>query len=349
MNIAPSTKFVARMIIGVAVMCAPIAQSAAQVAPVAPPDATAEEVVVSARRSGIPVWRVTGPQTTVVLVGSIGSVAPDTQWDPESLDSALAKADRIMFPESLNVSFGLFSLIGTIGKWRNQASLPKGQTLQAMATPDQWARLVALRDQGIIKPGFERKHPYHLAIMLQALVRSNQKRIPGADAYVRRFVRKNKSKEVPLAQARIKEITTEFFTSDPRTHMACLMDAVTLVEAGQVGVQAREGAFVVRSKAWAARRVPDALAARMNNGRQSCWPEGGRFDKAREASLRPTVRGLMTRPEVTLVVLSLESLAAPGGILDDLVAVGFEVSGPRWRDQDSAGFPLPNADKPAQQ
>ncbi|OYY76227.1 MAG: hypothetical protein B7Y43_16150 [Sphingomonas sp. 28-62-20] len=332
MNKTPARKLVVRMIIGVAMMGAAFAPSAAQVPPVAPSEPTAEDIVVTARRSGIPVWQVTGPRTTVVLVGSIGSVAPGTQWDPASLDSALAKADRIMFPEALNVKIGLFSLIGTIGKWRNQASLPKGQTLQQIATPEQWARLVALRDRGIIKPGFERKHPYHLAITLQASVRTNQKRIPGANAYVRRFVRKNKSKEIPLAQASVKEITADFFGSDPRTHMACLMDAVTLVEAGPAGIQARTNAFAARSAAWAARRVPEALAARTDNGRRSCWPEGGRFDLAQEASLRPTVRGLMTKSEVTLAVLSLDSLAERGGILDDLVAAGFDVSGPRWRN-----------------
>lgn len=332
MSMARSNKFAVRMIVGLAVICTTLSQSTAQVPPAAPADATAEDIVVTARRSGIAVWRVTGPRTTVVLVGSIGSVAPGTQWDPAPLDGALAKADRIMFPEALTVKFGLFSLIGTIGKWRKQASLPKGLTLQAIATPEQWARLVALRDRGILKPGFERTHPFHLAMTLQALARDNRKRIPGADSYVRRFVGKNKSKRVPLAQASVKEVADELFGSAPRTHMACLMDAVTLVEAGQAGVQARAAAFVARSQAWAARRVPDALAARTDNGRRACWPEGGRFDKELEASLRPTVRGLMAKPEVTLAVLSLDSLAEPGGILDDLVAAGFEVSGPRWRN-----------------
>lgn len=332
MTIVPYPKSVARALVCLAVNCAAIGPSAAQVPAAAPSEATADDIVVTAQRSGIPVWRVTGPRTTVVLVGSIGRVAPGTQWDPVSLDSALAKADRIMFPESLDVSVGLFSLIGTIGKWRKQASLPSGQTLQALATPDQWARLVALRDRGILKPGFERKHPYHLAVALRGLVRDKRKAVPGADSYVRRFVRKADARQVPLEKTSVKEITAEFFASDPHTHMACLMDSVTLVEAGAAGVQARANAYAARSEAWAARRVPAALAAKSDDGRRSCWPDGGRFAKAREASLGPTVRGLMTKPEVTLAVLSLDSLAERGGILDDLVAAGFDVQGPRWRD-----------------
>ena len=332
MIVRANPKLFALMLVGLVVTCAVVGKSAAQVPPAPPTEASADDIVVTAQRSGIPVWRVTGPRTTVVLVGSIGRIAPGTQWDPTSLDSALAKADRIMFPESLSVSVGLFSMIGTIGKWRKQASLPNGQTLEALATPDQWARLVALRDRGLLKAGFERKHPYHLAMTLNGLARDKRKRVPGPETYVRRFLNKNEAKRVPVAHASMKDITADFFASDPRTHMACLMSSVTLVEAGAAGIQARATASTARSLAWAARRVPEALAAKPDGGQRACWPEGGHFAKELEASLGPTVRGLMTKSEVTLAMLSLDALAEPGGILDDLVAAGFDVQGPRWRN-----------------
>lgn len=324
--------FVSGLVAAVSVICATISPAAVRSVAIPPATEATEEIVVTAQRSGIPVWRVTGPRTTLVLVGSIGRVAPGTQWDPASLDRALTKADRVMFPETLTVGLGLFSLIGILGKWRKQAKLKDGQTLQSIATPAQWARLVALRERGILKPGFERSHPYHLAAMLKGMVRDRRKRLPGADAYVRRFVGNNKGKLVPLARANSKDVTSELFGSQPREHMACLMDSVALVEAGPGGVQARTRAFDARSQAWAARRVPAALAARMDDGNEHCWPEGGKLDIAREASLGPTVLGLLSRPEVTLAVLSLDSLAARGGILDKLTAAGFDVSGPRWRD-----------------
>lgn len=298
----------------------------------APTDAQTEEIVVTAQRSGVPVWRVTGPRGSAVLVGSIGSVAPGTKWDPLPLDAALAKADRVMFPESMGVrNIGLFSVIGALGKWRKQASLPKGQTLQAMTTPAQWARLVALRNAGVVKPGFERKHPYHLAMTLNGVVRSKAKMAPGADAYVRRFVAKNKAKRVPLAKIDFKAVMAEFFRTAPRAHVACMMDAVTLAEAGSAGTRARSNAVAARSAAWAARRVPEALAAKPDFGEGSCWPNGTRFETAQEASLSPKVGGLLNKAQVTLAVISLESLGEPGGVLDDLVAAGFDVRGPRWK------------------
>ena len=137
--------------IGVVLACAPVAAGAVQAPPAARPDAPGEEIVVTAQRSGIPVWRVTGRGGTAVLVGSIGDVAPGTKWNPGPLDAALAKADRVMFPESLRArNYGLFSIAGALGKFLKQASLPKGQTLQALTTPEQWARLVSLRDRGVL-------------------------------------------------------------------------------------------------------------------------------------------------------------------------------------------------------
>lgn len=331
MSILLSAKTTLRTVMGIGMALATAVPSRAQAPSAAPPEANAEEVVVTARRAGIPVWNVASAKTSVVLVGAIGNVAPGTRWDPKLLDAALASADRVMFPETLSVSAGLFTLFSALAKWRKQATLPKGQTLRGMTTPEQWARLVALREKGVLKPGFERKHPFHLAVSLHGRVRDKRKLAPGAEAYVRRFLKRNKAKPVPLAQASAKAIMAEFFGSAPRAHVACLMDAVTLVEAGQAGVQARSAAVDARSRAWAARRVPDAVASAPSISGRSCLSYS-RFDAARRASLGPTVRGLMNRPQVTMAVISLDSLAERGGVLDDLVAAGFEVRGPRWRN-----------------
>lgn len=319
----------------VTLACLAAAPSAAQSPGPAPTAsqsrAEADEIVVTAQRSGIPVWRVTGPRTTVVLVGSIRNVAPGTRWDPAPLDSALTKADRVMFPETIGFGGGVGTIFSALGQWRKQATLPKGQTLQAMLTPAQWGRLVALRDKGVLKPGFERKHPFHLAVSLRRSVRDKRKLSPGASSYVGRFLRRNKGKRVPTAEGDTKALMAELFKSAPRTHVPCLMDAVGLAEAGTAGVQARASAFKARSDAWTARRVPEALAAGDADEAPSCWPKGGRLFQAHEARLSPAVRTLMNKPEVTLAVVSLDSLAEPGGVLDDLVAAGFDVRGPRWK------------------
>lgn len=299
--------------------------SAAQPAsapPVPQSNAQSEDIVVTAQRSGIPVWRVTGPRTTIVLVGSIRNVAAGTRWDPAPLEAALLKADRIMFPETTSFGLGLGGAISALSKWRKQATLPKGQTLQSIMSPDQFARLVALRKRGILKAGFERKHPFHLA---RSLINATAgKRAPDADSYVRRVARKNKLKMVPLAQGDSKALLADLFGSAPRSHVPCLLDAVALAEAGR-------GAFKARSDAWAGRRVPAAQASVASRFERTCFPQGSRFETARERGLTGGVRALLGQPQVTIAVISLDSLASRGGVLDDLVAAGFDVRGPRWK------------------
>lgn len=76
------------------------------------PHAEVEEIVVTARRTGVPVWRVTGPKTTVILIGSIEGVAKETKWDPAALTETLKKANQVMFPGLMQLSGSPFALIG---------------------------------------------------------------------------------------------------------------------------------------------------------------------------------------------------------------------------------------------
>ena len=62
------------------------------------PQTQPDEIVVTAQRSGIPVWRVRGGAGTLVLVGTIEEVAKGTDWNPDSLAAALREADQVMFP-----------------------------------------------------------------------------------------------------------------------------------------------------------------------------------------------------------------------------------------------------------
>ena len=283
----------------------------------------AEEIVVTARRSGIPVWRVSGPRTTIVLVGSITQVARDTRWDPAPLEAALRKADRVMFPQSVALTGSLFSFPGLLLKWRQQATLPKGQSLAGMMRPEQFARLVALQKRGILKPGFERKHPFHLALMLHNVAKGKRGYGPDAGQFVRRTVKKHKLEMVPIARGKAKPVANEFFATTPQSHVPCLLDAVALVEAGP-------GAIKARSDAWAERRVPEAINSPVERADHRCWPHSGSALKLLP-ELGPQVRGLLAEPQVTLAVVSLHALARPGGVLDELKAAGFDVRGPRWK------------------
>jgi hypothetical protein len=280
-----------------------------------------EEIVVTARRSGVPVWRVTGPTTTLIIVGGIEEVSRDTKWDPASLTSALKMADRVMFPQEEEFKASPVAMIGYLVRLARMARLPKGQSLQNMMTPQQFQRLVALRDKGVLKKGFERTHPLHLALALDDVIDGKGYGV-NATEYAMRTVKKYRLKQVPIPRRSIKQPINAVFKSRPKAHIPCLLGFVSLMEAG--------GAQVVkaRSDAWAQRRVPEVVSSPATRVFSACS-----LDEYLESQpdWRGAARRLMSQPQVTVAVFDLASVAQPGGLLDEFAAKGFEISGPAWR------------------
>lgn len=287
-------------------------------------DPRVEDILVTGRRSGIPIWHVHGPTTSIVLVGTIDGVTRDTKWDPAALVDALRKSDRVMYPGTYGLSASPFAMIGWLVKFKRQASLPKGQTLANILPRDQFARLLALQKRGVLKPGFERKHPFHLAMELRELAKGEAEYSPRADSFVQKAVKKYKLKSVPIATSKAKPIVDDLFASPPESHVPCLIDSIGMAEAGPGAVQAR-------SQAWAERRVPAVLSSPAERPFLSCWPVNVAHLHFPRGVVRNTVRGLLDRPEVTMAVLDLHTLARPGGLLDELAGAGFDVAGPRWK------------------
>ncbi|HEX8533588.1 MAG TPA: TraB/GumN family protein, partial [Allosphingosinicella sp.] len=263
-----------------------------------------------------------GPKTSIVLIGSIEGVSKDTRWDPGALTDTLRKADRVMFPSMVGLTASPFAIFGIIWQARKMATLPKGQTLAQFMPADQFQRLVALKNRGVLKAGFERSHPLVVAEDLRDAAKGKRGYGPGAGQYVERAAKKYKLKRVPITSYKAKPILKDFFASPPRNYVPCLLSAVTLAEAGP-------GAIKEHSDAWAQRRVPDVLASPAEKTAEACSPKN--WGIIPNTDLRPLMRRLMTEPQLTVAVVSLGSLARPGGVLDDLAAAGFDIQGPRWK------------------
>lgn len=296
-------------------------------------EARTEDIVVTATRSGIPVWRVIGPRTTIVLVGTIRGVSSETRWDAASLTAALRKSDRVMFPGAVRYTASILYGPRLAAKAKKMATLPEGETLARHLPPDQYRRLAALGADGWLKAGYERRHPLQVAneLIREALGRpgggfiSISKVRPGqgdADSWIRAAVKKYDLNLVPIPTARLKPVMKDLLSAPPGEHVPCLTAAIAAAEAGR-------GANKARSDAWADRRVPEVLDSPVQKALATCSPEAMRRDSSPE--VRRTVRGLLDEPLVTVAVLELGALAGPGGILDELQAQGFEIRGPAWK------------------
>ena len=281
-----------------------------------------EEIVVTGRRSGVPIWTVRSDSTTIFLVGSIEGVSKTTKWDPEALTEVLRRADRVMFPQMHAYTASLFSAIGWVAKYQGMGSLPKTQSLSQFARPEEMRRLAALAERKMVRADYERRHPLHLSRDLQDRAKGDVDYGSGVSTYVRKAVGKYKLNLVPIAKAKAKPLVKDFFASTPDEHLPCLSASIALAEAGPAAVQAR-------SDAWAARRVQDVLNSPAQAPWERCWPADA---VARDhAELMEQLTGLLADPKVTVAVLSLPTLAGPGAVLDRLEAAGFDIQGPAWK------------------
>lgn len=313
-------------IIGAAALAAVALESAAQAQTSAAGREQVEDIVVTGRRSGVPMWTVRSDRTAIVLVGAIAGVSRTTKWDPAALTAALRKADRVMFPQShaLTVS-NPFNLIGWLAKYKKMGSLPKDQHLGQLVAPEHMRRLAALEARGMAQKGYERRHPLHLANDLRDRARGKVEYGRHAADHVEKAIKTHKLKLAvdPIARSKAKPVVKDLFASLPSEHVPCLIDAIAAAEAGPAAVQAR-------SDAWAARRVPDVLASPADKVHSSCWPHNAGIGLTPD-ELLAEMRALLDDDQVTMAVLSLRTLAERGGILDRLEAAGFDIQGPAWK------------------
>lgn len=289
-----------------------------------PPDSDAE-IIVTAQRAGVPVWRVSRGGATLVLFGTIDDIAKDTKWNAAALDRTIAQADRVMFPEIVGLSASPFQLVGWLAKWKRMAKLPRGQSLSAMITPGDRARLERLAAAGIAPRDWDRFHPLHLGQKMQDRIRAQAGKGEDPDAVVRRSARKHKIARAPIATAKASPIVKDLFASSPRDHVPCLRASLSFAEGGAAAIRAR-------SAAWANRKVPEAANSPLDGVYSDCWPGTERPPATARGVLVASVERVLASAGGSVVaVFDLNSLADPGGLLDQLKRSGARIDGPAWR------------------
>jgi uncharacterized protein YbaP (TraB family) len=322
---APTGAAVAAAAYCLALAAPAIAKGKAPPAAAAREQVQADEILIIGRRSGAPMWRVTGEDATIILVGGINGVSKTTKWDPEALIEALRRSDRVMFPQSMALTASPFRAIGWLAKWSAMGSLPKDQSLRQFVAPEHMRRLEALEARGMGKKGFERRHPLHLAFDLQGRARGDIDFGRNAAGFVSQAVKKYDLPVAvdPITKGKAKPVVKDLFASSPQEHVPCLLDSIAAAEAGPAAMQAR-------SDAWAARRVKEVLASPADGYHDSCWPHGAGIGPSRD-DLVAQMRQLLGEKGVTVAVLGLRSLAESDGILDSLQAAGYDIQGPEWK------------------
>lgn len=290
----------------------------------APPEENAPEnaIVVSAQRSGAPMWTVTTATGTVILVGEIRAIPKATPWEPARLEEATRAADRVILSARGKISPGdILRLIFSGSKF---TKLPDKTVASEYLAPEQWARLSALGTaheedytrQSFLLTSFQ---------MLRKELRFN--RDTGADASD--VVEKAADKaDVPTTRAgtlRGEDILDALADAPPSAHIPCLTAAMDAVEAGPQIVEER-------ATNWRRYKIPAVMANPLESALGKCWPWA---DETIGTELRTIWVDRITEASAakgtTLAVVPLRVLAEGGGVLDQLELRGFDIAGPPWK------------------
>jgi len=299
---------------------APAASHAIASDPGAEADA-GEDIVVTARRSGAPMWTIRTAAGTVILVGEIAAVPKATPWRPERLEGATDRAQRVILGTKAKVSPG--DILRLIFKGGGLVKLPKGRVASDYLDAGQMKRLQALEAR--FDQDYARSNFLMTAFdLLSKRLSFNKDTADDASDVVRKAARQSKIPTQPVGEVRGEDMLDNLFAAAPETHIPCLEAAMTATEAGPDIVTAR-------GEAWTRFDVPAVMANPLEEALGRCWPwTNDSFGPELRQQWVGAIRDATAQPGVTLAVVPLRILAEKDGVLDRLQSQGLPIDGPVW-------------------
>lgn len=293
----------------------------------ATPDGANDEIVVTARRSGAPMWTIATGAGVILLVGEIAEVPKATPWRPERLEGATERAQRVILGTKAKVSPG--DILRLIFRGGKLMKLPKDRTAADYLDTRQFERLRALEMR--FDQDYARQNFLMTAFdLLSKRLAFNRDTTDDASDVVRRAARKAKVPARPVGEVRGEDMLDNLFAAAPDTHIPCLEAAMTATEAGPDIV-------IARGQAWTEFEVPTVMANPLEEALGRCWPwTNDGFGPALREQWVAAIREATAQSGVTLAVVPLRILAESKGVLDQLESQGVAISGPAWRPGTSA-------------
>ena len=294
----------------------PVAATAQDPAP------TESSIVVTAQRSGAPMWTIDTPKGTIILVGEIRAIPKTTPWQPDRLKDATAQASRVILGARPKISPGdVFRIMFSGGKF---TKLPDDSVARDYLDAAQWTRLEKLGTaqeedysrQSFLITSFQ---------LLRKELRFNRDTADDASDVVKDAAEKANVPITRAATLRGEDIIDNLAEAPPAAHIPCLAAAMDAVEVGPDIVEQR-GAD------WRRYDIPAVMANPLETALGRCWPWA---DETLGNELRTIwvdqIAEASSAKGVTLAVVPLRVLAESGGVLDQLAQRGFDISGPEWK------------------
>ena len=297
-----------------------VAGGAAVAAPTADPEATVVEALVSpAHAPGPAWWRVSGPTSSVYVLGIPGAIPKGLAWDQSAVERRLKGANLVILPPTVTAGAGdAAALFGLLGSLRSATPMEDGlpAPLKARYLADR-ARL----------PGDPRGYTHWLAAVAGLQMVGDWRKKLDLDAAepaktVRHLANAEGVKTIPAGSYKAVPLFKALASQAGPVGPACVADALDEIEAGA-------GPAHAAAAGWARGDVRTALTEQ--RGYEKCangFPEGANITRVATRDTAVAIAEALAKPGRSLAVVNLRALLAPGGVLQQLQARGFKVALP---------------------
>ena len=292
------------------------------------PPSVMDELVVTGERTGPGMWHVHRGAAQVWILGSMSPLPKGITWRATQVDKVLGGTSQVLVQKPFEI--GIARILWLLITERSVLMVRGGKRLKDVLPAELHARFAAQRAKYTQDPEkWERFRPLIAAAFLQQAAFHHVGLSTRLDlgAAVRTLAKNHHVRVEEIKIAGVGDVMDALKTLPPATENAC-------VDASLVTVERDLPRLLERAQAWASGNIErieklrepaevDACRAALDTGI-------GAADLI--ARIRRTWLGAIERDlqnaGVTLVVMNMDMLLEPGGLLDELRAKGYEVDAP---------------------
>ncbi len=274
---------------------------------------------------GPAVWHLTRGESEVWILGTIGALPRDLEWNKAYLSDLLEGARAIVMPPrpSIGILEGAWFLIVNGSK----LSLPRGQALEATLPDDLRARFIATRTRlGEDEGEYRTDTPIRAAIRLQQDFRDKAK-LSGREpnSTIASLARAKHVASAPIAKIEVLDAARDVLRLNIAQQSVCLGQSVEDVDQQSVHADIAARAWAIGDiktvKAhYAESRLGDCVIAAVNSI--------GNIAEKNVADYTGAVDAALNQPGKTIVVIDMGTLLRTNGVLARLAAKKIAIEGP---------------------
>ncbi len=292
------------------------------------PPAVMDELVVTGERTGPGMWHVRHEAAQVWILGSMSPLPKGITWRATQVENVLDGASQVLVQKPFDI--GIARILWLLITERSVLMVRGGKRLKDVLPADLHARFAAQRTKYTDDPDkWERFRPLIAAAFLQQAAFHQVGLSTRLDlgAAVRALAKKRRVRVEEIKIAGVGDVMDALKSLPPATERIC-------VDASLVTVERDLPRLLDRAQAWASGNLErieklrepaevDACRAALDTG-------VGAADLI--ARIRRTWLGTIEKylqgEGVTLVVVNMDLLLEPGGLLDQLREKGYQVDAP---------------------